>query len=631
MRFFCLLLGLVLVFPSFGQGKYSTDDKKAIKLYLKGNELVKARDFEGGIELIKKAVNRDPEFNEAYWRLGGLYHTLAQPDSSFSNYVKFWNAVDRGKLTSATVVFVANLMFDRGRYAEAMEAIEILKAKYRDVYIKENLLASSVEYAVKNARVNSLKVSELPPQVNRFYTQYFPALTIDGSNIFFTGRKGIGYTYDEDIYHARLENGEWTEATSVSNSINSAFNEGACTISADGRTLIFTLCEEGEGFGSCDLYISKRNGMVWSKAENMGEVINSKYWDSQPSISADGSKLYFVSNRPGGKGKRDIWRSMNQGESWTKPENLGRSINSSGDETTPFIHVNNKTLFFATDGKVGFGGHDLFITNYEDSVWSEPINCGPSINDHNDQLSMIITVDGRKGYYAQEYKNKFNRLISKLVVVDLPDSLLTVESSYVTGRVRDAETKRPIAAQVQLYDLENGSKSYGTTSDPVSGKYFFVLNQGSDYGAYVTSEGYLFEDFHFQTSEINAFDPDTIDIYLNPIKSGMSLTLENIYFELDSYEISEKSKSELDVISTFLKENDVEVEISGHTDNTGLAEYNMNLSLKRAKSVYQFLIRSGVSADRLNFKGYGATRPLFAAENDQYLNRRIEFLIISAK
>ena len=168
---------------------------------------------------------------------------------------------------------------------------------------------------------------------------------------------------------------------------------------------------------------------------------------------------------------------------------------------------------------------------------------------------------------------------------------------------------------------------YSTYSDSISGEYFFALNEGLSYGVYAGAKGYFFEDFRFDIKNSTSWQPDTIDIALSPLEVGASMILENIYFELASYELTNNSQSELKIVVEFLVENRINIQIEGHTDQTGDAEYNQRLSEQRAKAVYDFLIESGIPSDQLTFKGLGSTRPV---ESDLTLsdqNRRIEFRI----
>lgn len=625
-------IGLCFGLTSLSQVPMS-NSKKANKYFEKGSSAVKERNFPEAIYNFKKSIEKDPGFATAYKRLGSIYSLYRQLDSAFLYLSGYADLTPTAQLSSKEVYSLANMYYNHGYYKKSSELIEYAISTevgwlndHGKIRLKE-----SVDFSLKNSKIGSGRSFKvLPESVNAFNSQYFPAITVDGGSLFFTRRLGSGPREDEDLVVSYLKDGEWTEATSVSDIINSQYNEGACTISADGRTLIFTSCEANRTFGSCDLFITSKKGETWSKPINMGTAINSPFWDSQPSLSADGRTLYFSSNRKGGFGQRDIWVSRKKSKTWGTPVNLGRGINTELDETTPHIHANHQTLFFSSEGHIGFGGFDLFkVDQVNDSVWSIPKNLGFGINDYHDQLSLIVSADGLTGYFAVEKLENSGVSTSKIAEVDFsPGEVINHKASYVTGQTLDAKTMLPLETSISLYDLETDQNRYQTFSDPETGRYFFVLTEGDEFGAFAKSAGYLFEDFLFSVEESSLLEPDTIDILLTPIEKDLSMILENVFFEFDSYVLDSKSQTELRIVSDFLKENNLKVEISGHTDNVGEKGYNKRLSVQRAQSVYNYLIKEGVPIEKLVYAGYGSTQPKYEnRENDK--NRRIEFRILS--
>ncbi|MEX0884737.1 MAG: OmpA family protein, partial [Cyclobacteriaceae bacterium] len=247
-----------------------------------------------------------------------------------------------------------------------------------------------------------IEKERLPPPLNQFRLQYFPVLTADSRRMFFTKRDGLQPYQNEDIFISNQTNGGWTKPESISARINTKYNEGTCTISADGNILIFTSCDTPDSFGSCDLYLTQKVSGEWQKPINMGREVNSREWDSQPSLSADGSLLYFSSNRPEGHGGNDIWFTERKPDgSWSKARNLGPKINTIRDEVSPFIFFNNLVLFFASDGHAGFGGKDLYMSTYGPQGFEVPENLGYPINDHNDQLALFISAQKDYAYYTE--------------------------------------------------------------------------------------------------------------------------------------------------------------------------------------------------------------------------------------
>jgi outer membrane protein OmpA-like peptidoglycan-associated protein len=377
-----------------------------------------------------------------------------------------------------------------------------------------------------------------------------------------------------------------------------------------------------------------RIGDEWTKPRNLGPNVNSSEWESQPSLSADGRTLYFVSDRRGGIGRRDIWvSSLNEKGQWTRAKNAGKPVNTIYDEISPFIHVNNRVLYFASNGLVGFGGYDIFFSERDTSgVWTDPKNIGSPINNHEDQFSLFITSDGKKGYYSHEEVKEAGYTMSRIFEMEIPEeNRIRYTSNYVKGIVRDKQTRDPLAASIELINLDTKHTESLVASDSISGAYLIVLTQGADYALYVNKKGYLFRSLNFNYSEVKDYQPIVLDIDLEQANEGTTAVLENIFFDVDKFDLKEKSVTELQKILRFMKENPlVRVEISGHTDNTGSPAYNNELSEKRARSVNDYLVANGIDQARLIPRGYGPSQPIASndTEDGRQKNRRIQFKII---
>jgi outer membrane protein OmpA-like peptidoglycan-associated protein len=360
--------------------------------------------------------------------------------------------------------------------------------------------------------------------------------------------------------------------------------------------------------------------------------VNSAEWESQPSLSADGRTLYFVSDRRAGYGRNDIWYStLDENGQWSRAKNLGTPINTQYNEMSPFIHVNNRTLYFASNGLIGFGGHDIYVSEKSDSGWTEPVNMGSPINDSDDQFSLFITADGKKGYYSHEERTPAGISVGKIYEIQIPEKQqIKFKSNYVKGIVSDKKTAKPLKAKIELFDIAKNQIVSLVESDSVTGQYLMVLTQGSEYALYVNKSGYLFNSQNFNYSEFKNFEPVIVDIELEPAQTGSVSVLNNIFFDFDKYDLKEKSFTELDKIVRFLLENPtIKVEITGHTDNTGNPAYNKQLSEKRAKSVYSYIISHQIIPNRITWQGLGASQPIAdnQTEEGRQLNRRIEFRI----
>ncbi|EMR04431.1 OmpA family protein [Cesiribacter andamanensis] len=617
---------------------YSTSNKKAIKAYEASENYMMRRQWREVISLLEEAVKRDGEFVEARVRLATAYRTVGMQDAAIAQLEAAANP-KKGAAAPEALFALGELYWQTGRYQQAQEKLQAYQAtnpRQKPLLAATHQMLAGTEFALKQLQ-NPLPFDPkpMPQQVNKFPQQYFPVLTVDARTLIFTARESSSTQDMEDLYISRKgEGGEWSAPESLSDVINTAYNEGTATISADGRTLIFTSCQGRRSYGRCDLYISQKTGASWSEPRNIGSAINTRHWESQPSLSADGRTLYFVSDRPGGQGSRDIWvSSRNEQGEWSEARNLGAPINTPGEEISPQIHANGQTLYFSSNGHVGMGGYDLFLSEQQqDGSWQQPRNLGYPINTHEDQVSLFVTADGSQGFYSQEVMRGGQLQSSTLYQFGLPESArVRNRSSYVTGRIFDAQTKKPLGATVQLYNLASQKMEQEVSADPETGLYYMVLTEGAPYALYVNRQGYLFKSLSFDFGRGQNFNPVTLDVYLDPIRAGMITRLNNIFFETDKYAIQARSETELQRVADFLRQNpDLRIEISGHTDDVGNAAYNQQLSEKRAQAVYQWLADQGIPAGRLKAKGYGQTQPQLPNTSDEnrQQNRRIEFRIL---
>lgn len=628
----------VSISSSFAQTQLSTKSKKAIELYTMADNYRVRGQFQQAVDLLNQALDKDENFVEAYYRLGLVYLTAKQyPPAiqAFENGLKRTTDIRKQKVFWYDMGEAYLLVGNYDKATQVLSSFISNETQNKAKIDHATMMLKSAEFAARNKEIRAAyKQRTLSDSVNKFPMQYFPVLTADEQQLIFTRRLGNGPNDDEDIVVSlKGKYGEWLEPISISANINSKLNEGTCTISADGRKLIFTSCSGRDGIGSCDLYESNKIGSDWTTPKNLGFNVNSVAWESQPALSADGRTLYFVSDRRNGLGRRDIWYStLDEKGKWTKAVNIGKPINSVYDEISPFIHANNQTLFFASNGLPGFGGYDIFFSEKDTSAWTVPQNLGAPINTNEDQFSLFITADGKRGYYAHEETLPNGQSPSKIVEFSIPEeNQIRNRSNYVKGVITDAQTNQPLNAVVELIDLSKNSTVSLVQSDSVSGEYLMVLTQGADYALYVNKKGYLFRSMNFNYSEVTNFDPIVVDVKLSKALAGSTAVLNNIFFDVDKYELKPLSYPELDKVVRFLTENQLlTVEIGGHTDSTGSSVYNQQLSEKRAISVYHYLMSKGIGKKRLIAKGYGSTSPIAPNETEagRDLNRRIEFKIV---
>ncbi|WP_375561858.1 OmpA family protein [Bernardetia sp. OM2101] len=615
-----------------------TNNRRAQTAYQNGQDYIASRDFERGIKLLEKAIELDNDYFEAHYALGSHYHLLGNRDKSKLHFKEAARIMPNDPRRVSLYMIVAGDYLEEGNYEEANKLYQksyqyAQSQSQKNVSIKGLAICKFGVEGMKNPL--DIKPERLPDVINARKLQYFAVLSADEEEMYFTARDGDDPRADEDILRSVKKDSLWQTPEKVEE-LNTRSNEGTCTISADGRTIIFTVCENSgrQVYGSCDLFISEKKGDKWSEPQNMGNLINTKAWETQASLSADGRTLYFVSTRDGGYGRSDIWKSTrNDRGVWSAPQNLGEKINTAGEENSPFIHVNGKTLFFASDIHLGFGGFDLFKTEIDETDpkgWKKPENLGYPINTHTDQHSLFVTTDGKTAYYSDLKIGQRDIIKSDIYKFEMPEEIEITVSRYIKGTVYDAKTKEKLGASVDLYNLTNKTIQSSVKSDPRNGKYLFVLNEGSNYALNVNKEGYLFQSLAFDYSE-GTGENVTVDIYLEKAEKGSKVVLNNIFFDTDKWELKEESKTELDLVTKYLQTNPkIKVQISGHTDNVGDKTYNQKLSEKRATSVVDYLINAGIPKEQLVVKGFGEAQP--QVENNSVenkaKNRRIEFEIL---
>lgn len=619
--------------------KYANAPARAISAYEKALEQIEAREFEKALGTLNDLTKKYPSFAQPWLRKGSVLLGLARKRDAFESYRRGVLTLGYNAEYYPDYLTAGDLAMDFGDYALARLSFEsLLKANPRNKrgVVQAQRQLQNVEFAEQQLAhpPPDLRPVALPGQINQFRFHYFPVVTADGRALVYTARKGAQDTDDENLYIARrAAEGEFEPPRSISSFINSAYNEGAAAISGDGKTLVFTSCNRPDSRGDCDLYYARLEGGQWSKPANLGPTVNSSTWDSQPTLSADGRTLYFASARKGGLGNEDIYLTTLSDEgNWAPARNVGAPINSSGRDMAPFLHASGSTLYFASDGPIGMGGLDLFRAERKGGTWGAPQNLGYPLNTFEDENSIFITTDNRTGYYSHGLNRQTPDFSIKLFSFDVPQQARSFERSAVAqGRVLDAATKKPLAATVQLYDIGSDELVESVRSDKADGEYTVVLTEGHQYAMYATADEYLIKSLTFDYTDRKAFDPLTLDIYLDRVQAGASIVLNNLFFPTNSFVLEKKSETELDRLTRYLNQYPtLAVEISGHTDDVGSDAANLTLSENRAKAVLDYLVKKGIKADRLKSQGYGETKPAVPNTSDpnRQLNRRIELRVL---
>jgi outer membrane protein OmpA-like peptidoglycan-associated protein len=651
LKLLAALTGMLLPVLLAAQAYHTLENtsEKARKAFYEGEGQAKIGNSAVAQGYFEQALKADPLFINAKLSLGEVM-------------------VDQGNLFKAEQTFEEALIMAPGfsdltyfRLAEVEWNLE----QYKDVvehltfFLKSGIDApksrQSAEFYLRralfilDARAHPVPFNPTPlgDGVNTPSDEYFPVLTADGETLIFTRRDTLRVppmnwlVNDENFFSSKrnTDSGNWETARPLVG-VNTDQNEGAQTISPDGAWLVFTACNRsGDGSqGSCDLYWSMQRPDGWSPAKPFSNTINGRDWDSQPCISADGKAIYFSSNRAGGYGGADLWVTYRQPNGrWTTPENLGPAVNSIRDENAPYLHPDGRSMYFSSNGHVGMGGFDLFVTRREnDSTWTTPQNLGFPINTKADENTLFVSLDGKTAYYAANRQS--DRKDLDIYQFDLPQQWRPSAVNYAKARVRDAVTGYPLQAKVEFVDLANG-QVYVSATTKTDGTFLVCLPAGKDYALNVSKTGYFFHSENFNLLETASFEqPFRLNVELQPLPdsavaipaAGKPIVLRNVFFATGSADLQPASAYELDRLAALLNENpQLKIRITGHTDNVGNDANNQQLSDNRARAVMEYLIGKGIAAERLQSKGYGESKPVDANDTPEGRanNRRTEFEI----
>lgn len=628
------ILLFLLVMLSAGvsaqQRRYSTTNEEAIKYYALSNQSLDEHLYDEAIMQLEKAISIDKKFIEAHAQLADVLRMRHMYQPAITHFLK---------------VIELDPEYNRSIYLKIGDC-EITSAMYKpalhhlEKYITyTGITAQNMAYAQKliadckfSIQALTQPVAFVPvnmgPEINTAADEYLPVATADESTLIFTRK----IDNNEDFYKSNKLNNKWQNSVYLSNIINtSAYNEGAQSISQDGKYLFFTGCNRPDGLGRCDIYIAQKKGDDWAKPFSLSAPVNTSGWEAQPSISADGRTLYFVSNRKGGYGGYDIWKSNLTDKGWGEPENMGPEINTAYDEQSPFIHPDDSTFYFCSNGWPGMGGKDLFISRLgKDGKWAKPENLGYPINSSGDENGLTLTANGSYAFFSSNNLKGFGGY--DIYTFELPANLRPNIVTYVKGTVADKKTRAPLEAAVEIIDLQKNIPVYQDYSSEDAGEFLATLSAGKNYGLNISREGYLFYSDNFSLIGLKDKKAFNLAVQLSPIEVGNKVILKNIFFDTNKFELKAESKAELQKLIEFLQLNKtVRIEISGYTDDVGTHLANVALSEKRANAVYQYLSANGIIASRLVYKGYGEDQPIMPNTSDENRaqNRRTEFMIIA--
>lgn len=610
---------------------------KDYKEYKKAQKYSRETKFEKALEIYAKLIQKHPGLIDAYLNRSHIYYQSKELEKSISDLLRIIELKSKSPLIYSTL---GQIYLDLERYQDASEAYKLcleyldnsdpryaeIARKQRNAEFAHMAIANPVPYEPKS----------LNSSVNTPDSEYLPAFTADGTRMIYTRL----IDSQEDFYYSDWVDGEFTDGVPMK-ALNTPFNEGAHTVSPDGNTIIFTVCDAYRTYGSCDLFITENVNNQWSRPKNMGKTINSINWESQPSLSFDGKTLYFSSKRTGGVGGSDIWYSLRGVDgSWSPPLLLEGGVNTPWDDESPFIHPDNRTLYFRSDGHPGMGGFDIFVARRASASekFEDVQNIGYPINTKDSEGALFVTLDGHKAYFASDQGTELNgrRKNLDLFEFDLPVQSRPIEVAYLRTSIKDHHSGKSLAAQIKITDIVSANLVIDTLIE-IDQKFWSTLPTGRKYHIEAIKEGYQYFAEHFDLDGSHSLHhPFEKDISLVPILETVvdskPIVLNNIFFESGSSTLLDISAIEIQRLTAFLVENPkIRIRIIGHTDNVGSSADNLKLSTDRAEEVYQAIIAHGISPSRIEYKGMGENQPIDdnLTEAGRQNNRRTEFVIIS--
>lgn len=596
-----------------------------IKIYQKAVAAFEQKNFASSISLLETLLKKNERNAEATLFLYQVYAEAKQYQKSINAFEKLMQ-IDTTIFLPYIVKYASQYMV-LGNYTKAASIVE----SYKNIlpsYLKNKAteLLTICRFAQSHPTQSEIKVTNVGDSVNTADAEYFPSITVQDSLFLFMRRSNFKR---EDFFTSTLTKSKFSKASPLSDDLNIEEKKGSMSLTQDLNTLYYAADHNQKGYGRYDIYKVTKTKKGWSEPKNVGKNINSDYWDSAPSIAPDNQTLYFCSNRPGGYGGIDIYVAYkNEKGFWEEATNMGPTINTAADEQAPFIHADNKTLYFSSNGWPGFGGSDLFVIRKKiDGNWSSPINLGYPINTFDNEGSIAVAGNGFEGYIASDRADSRGSLDIYKVILAL--NTRPNKTFYVNGFIADAITKKPIAGELVLINTNEETNTMQIKVDS-NGNFILGLPYLDSIGIRVNSEGHEFASIILSLENINNLSGSTLNFYLAPIVKTFTKNFNNIFFEINKAKLNKKSFVELDALTTYLQsETTAIILIEGHTDNKGDSVQNELLSLKRANTIATYLISKGIESDRIKTIGLGGTKPISdnTTEEGRIKNRRTSFTI----
>lgn len=608
-------------------------DRKTFRQYEKALQLIREKDNKKAVDILSSIAEKYPAFYEGRYRLGWQYLRMGKKELAT---VEFQDILFLQKSPDYKLVIVLTDLYEEAEQYE--QAISTMNHFLDHIDATDNLWDYANRRKAellfrKQAYSHPLDIHPiaLGPEVNSPYSEYLPAFNASGTEMVFTRRLPTGRGVQEDLYMCRVNKAGEILSASPIEELNTLQNEGAHCYSQDGNILIFTSCDRDGRRTGCDLYISFRRNGTWSAPLNMGPEINTRYWESQPALSADNKTLFFSSSRKGGFGGNDIWYVTLGEDGWSDPVNMGGAINTRGNEGSPFLHPDGKSFYFRSDGHIGLGDYDLFMSRRQSGKWSSPVNMGYPINSKLSEGALFVDLNGRKAYYTSNQFTEDQNL--DILYFDLPEEFRPEKMSYLLVNVRDKATGEPLQSQLRLTDVTD-SLQYRIIESNADGEVLLPLPRG-EYIIHVDKPSYLFFSRRLDLQRDAELDkPVEFTVELERITDeagsvSAPVILENIFFESASARLLEKSLPEIHALYRLISDSDRQLTIVGHTDDIGSEKDNQRLSEMRAKAVFDALVEMGVDAEKLKYVGKGEAEPIAdnTTEAGRARNRRTEFYL----
>ncbi|MEO7990353.1 MAG: OmpA family protein [Chryseolinea sp.] len=690
------LLGALFIFITASGFSQSSKD-----LIDKGDRLYAKKDYGGALQLYLPAC--DTKGDDALLNLKvGMCYLYSETKWKAAIYLEKAYRLD--PKVDLDIDYHMGMAYQQNHeYSKAIVHYEQFKKNNKKLanVANEKIQACTIADSLSKKPVHVL-IENAGGAVNSSFHEYSPLLSADGKTMIFTSNRSTddykikSGTNFEDIYITHKIGDSWDEPQKISPNINIKFNDAAASLSADGNTLLLYY-EDGGG----DIYISTKTDGDWSKPVPLSKNINTPlFWETSACLSADGKKIFFSSNRPGGKGELDIYVSeLDAKGNWGKAANMGSTINTLGNEDSPFMHPDGVTLYFSSDGHPTMGGNDIFKSDFKNGKWQKPTNLGYPINSIEYDGFFTISADKKTGYYstlrqdglgsADIYTVTFLEPLPEekpVVFVSAPAPPVIVKEEPVKevpikkeepkvevvaiveppkeikepakeavktedfvdpiiqfhkdlkivtvlkGKVIDETTAAPLSATISLVNNQTHKVIAKINSDPSTGLFELTIPHGGNYGVATERAGYLFNSINFNLPQFAEYQEIDTHIIMVKAEVGSKVVLKNVFFDIGKADLKFESIAEIEKLRELLVANpELNVQINGHTDNTGNAVSNKALSLKRASSVVTYLISKGISQTRVSAKGFGSERPIVSNDDEQEgraINRRTEIEII---